>query len=109
MTATILDGNSVSKNILSEVKISVENLKSQGWTPRLISIKIGDNSAVDLYIRNQRKKADQVGIEFIEKPFPENISLDEIQTAVFSLNADPRVTGIILQRPVPDHLSIKEL
>ncbi len=109
MTATILDGNSVSKDILSEVSKSVEDLKTKGWTPRLISIKIGDNSAVDLYIRNQRKKADQVGIEFIEKPFPENISLDEIRTAIFSLNADPRVTGMILQRPVPDHLSIKEL
>ncbi len=109
MTATILDGKIVSKEILADVANSVESLKAEGWTSRLISIKIGDDPAVELYIRNQRKKAEQVGIEFIEKSFPANISLDEMKTSIYLLNADPRVTGIILQRPVPDHLHIKEL
>jgi len=80
----------------------VEELKRVGWTPRLMSLKIGDNSAVDLYIRNQRRNAERAGIEFLEKQYPERISQEEIHAAIVNMNADPRVTGIILQRPVPD-------
>lgn len=109
MSAIELNGNALGKEILDDVTVTVEKLKGQGWTPRLISIKIGDNPAVDLYIRNQRKKAEQVGIEFIEKAFPDETTLDEVCASIYTLNADPRVTGIILQRPVPDHTPIKAL
>lgn len=109
MSATELDGNAVAKEILDDVANSVEELKGKGWTPRLISIKVGDNPAVDLYIRNQKRKAEQAGIEFIEKAFPGDITLDEALTSIRALNADPRVTGIILQRPVPDHTPIESL
>jgi methylenetetrahydrofolate dehydrogenase (NADP+)/methenyltetrahydrofolate cyclohydrolase len=109
MSAIELDGKALGKEILDDVAATVEKVKGQGWTPRLISIKIGDNPAVDLYIRNQRKKAEQVGIEFIEKAFPNETTLDEVRASIYTLNTDPRVTGIILQRPVPDHVPIKAL
>lgn len=109
MGAEILDGRAVCNEILDDVSRYVEELKSHGWTPRLISIKVGDNPAVDMYIRNQRNKAEQVGIEFIEKQYPADIALAELQTAISTLNVDPRVTGIILQRPVSEHLPIKSL
>ncbi len=109
MGAVILDGRMVCDEILNGVIHDVEELKSLGWTPRLISIKIGDNPAVDMYVRNQRNKAEQVNIEFIEKHYPESITLEEMLSAIYALNTDPRVTGIILQRPVPEHLPIKAL
>lgn len=109
MSAIELDGNALARDILDNVTTTVVKMKDKGWTPRLISIKIGDNPAVDLYIRNQRRKAEQVGIEFIEKAYPGDTTLDEVRAAIFTLNADPRVTGIILQRPVPDHTPIKAL
>ncbi len=109
MSAEILDGRALCNEILNEVGRDVDELRSHGWTPRLISIKVGDNPAVDMYVRNQRNKAEQVGIEFIEKHYVANISLPEIITAISTLNVDPRVTGIILQRPVSDHLPIKAL
>jgi len=109
MSAIILDGKIISGEILEEVANDVERLKNEGWTPRLVSIKIGDNPAVDLYVRNQKKKAEKMGIVFIERHFPENISLEEVRTAIFAYNVDPRITGIILQRPVPEHLPIKAI
>ena len=67
MSANILDGKVIAKNILEEVSCKVSELKTSGWDPKLISIKVGDNPAVDLYIRNQRLKAEKIGIIFEEK------------------------------------------
>ncbi len=109
MSAKILDGKIISDEILDEVADDVERLKSEGWLPKLVSIKIGENPAVDLYVRNQKRKAEKTGIEFIEKQFSEDISLEEIRATINTYNVDPRITGIILQRPVPDNIPIKEL
>lgn len=109
MSAKILDGKIISGEILDEVAGDVVRLKSEGWTPRLVSIKVGHNPSVDLYVRNQKNKAEKTGIEFIERHFPENTSLEIIRTSIFAYNIDPRITGVILQRPVPETLSIKAL
>ncbi len=109
MSATILDGKKIAAEILATVRDKTAILKANGWSPKLISIKVGDNPAVDLYIRNQRLKAEQVGIEFEEKQYSNNISVTELTAAIYNMNVDPRVTGIILQRPVAEHLPIKAL
>jgi methylenetetrahydrofolate dehydrogenase (NADP+)/methenyltetrahydrofolate cyclohydrolase len=109
VSAEILDGRVISGEILEQAANDVERLKSEGWTPRLVSIKVGDNPAVDLYVRNQKRNAEKVGIVFIEKHYSDDISLEELLTAISTYNVDPRITGIILQRPVPDNLPIKEL
>lgn len=109
MISKVLDGKVISSGILDEVSRDVERLKNEGWTSRLVSIKIGDNPAVDLYVRNQKNKAEKVGIVFIERHFPEDISLEEVQIAIAAYNVDPRITGIIIQRPVPVNMSIKDL
>lgn len=107
MGARILNGNELSREILEKVKSDVEELEYLGWPLRLVSIKIGNNPAIDLYVRNQKRKAELVGIEFIEKHYPADISTDEICAAIYTLNVDPRVTGIILQRPIPENLPIR--
>ena len=109
MTARILDGKAVAADILEGVAADVISLKESGWAPRLVSVKVGEDPAVDLYIRNQRRNATRVGIEFDECHYPANITIDELRAAVAALNVDPRVTGIILQRPVPPGLPIKAL
>lgn len=101
MNANILDGKTIAKDILDEVSSKVTELKTSGWDPKLISIKIGENPAADLYIRNQLLKSEQVGITFVEKEYPHDISTNEVQAAIANLNVDPKVTGIFLQRPVP--------
>jgi len=109
MSANILDGKAIAKDILDEVSSKVSELKTSGWDPKLISIKVGENPAVDLYIRNQRLKSEQVGITFVEKEYPHDISANELQAAIANFNVDPKVTGIFLQRPVPESISIKTL
>ena len=74
MYANILNGKEIAQDIFEEVYLKVSELKKSGWQPMLLSIKVGEDPAVDLYIRNQSKKAEQVGIVFEEKQFPEDIS-----------------------------------
>ena len=102
-------GKPVADDIFAEVQIGVKALQEQGWNPKLVSISIGNVAAVNLYVRNQAKGAARAGIAFEERNLPETISRIEMLGLLQALNTDPRVTGIIIQRPVPAHLQIKEL
>eukprot|EP00937_MAST-01D_sp_MAST-1D-sp2_P005974 g5974.t1 len=75
----------------------------------LLSICIGDNPASHVYIRNQKRIANKLDIKFQELDLPASTSRGELLAAVASHNCDPRTTGIIIQRPVPDHFDIKEV
>ena len=109
MKNKLINGNKASARLLEGVRLDVIELKQAGWLPRLVSIKVGDSAAVDLYIRNQRRKAKKASIAFEEKCFSADISIEEMHAVINNLNVDPSVTGIIIQRPVPDHISIKAL
>ena len=109
MTGIEIDGKLVANEILQKVAVDVDALKQDGWAPTLVSIRIGDNSAVDRYVRNQQRNASKVGIDCIEKYFPPDISEAEVHAAIVNLNVDPHITGIILQRPIPENLPIKHL
>ena len=105
----IIDGRKVANGILAELAEQVEDLKKAGWGPKLNSITIGDVDAVHLYVRNQKRAAEKAGLLFEEHHFPADTTQEQMLAAISAMNADPRVTGIILQRPVPHHLSIKTL
>ncbi|MBC6440226.1 MAG: bifunctional 5,10-methylenetetrahydrofolate dehydrogenase/5,10-methenyltetrahydrofolate cyclohydrolase [Rhodospirillales bacterium] len=92
-----------------ETAAEVAALKDAGWDPRLISIVIGDTAAVEIYVRNQRRTAGKVGIAFDERNFPADVTEPEMIAAIQAMNADPRVTGIIIQRPVPPQINVKRL
>lgn len=104
-----INGRQVATQILSSTATEAADLKAAGWAPKLVSVSIGDNPAAAFYVRNQRRNCDRCGIEFEERHFPDAITSEEIHAAIWALNVDPRVTGIIIQRPVPDHLSIRRL
>ena len=109
MTHSHIDGRALAGTMLEQIKTDVALLKKEHWTPKLVSIKVGENSAVDHYIRNQKRNADTVGIEFVERHFPDTITAEEVTASIEALNIDPSVTGIILQRPVPEHIPVKSL
>ena len=109
MSHKIIDGKKQAQIIKDEVKARVSKLKELGWQPHLISVDVGDSGAVSLYIKNQQRAAEQVGIEFEHHHYPGNITQREMLAAIQALNVDPRVTGIILQRPVPPTLDLEEL
>ena len=64
---------------------------------------------MELYVRNQKRRAAEAGVAFEERNFPETITQEELDSSVRALNADPRVTGVIIQRPAPKHISLRAL
>ena len=104
-----LRGQPLANRIIAEVREQVDDLAAQGWHAKLVSITVGDTSAVELYVRNQRRRAAEAGIAFEERNFPESITQEELDSSVRALNADPRVTGVIIQRPAPRHISLRAL
>jgi methylenetetrahydrofolate dehydrogenase (NADP+)/methenyltetrahydrofolate cyclohydrolase len=104
-----LKGQPVADRILREVIERTGVMRDAGWHPQLVSITVGDAAAVAVYVRNQRRKAEQAGIAFEEKNFPAATTQAEIEATLHALNADPRVTGIIIQRPIARHISVKAL
>jgi methylenetetrahydrofolate dehydrogenase (NADP+)/methenyltetrahydrofolate cyclohydrolase len=104
-----LRGRDLAAQIIAEVREATEELGTQGWNAKLVSVTVGDASAVELYVRNQRRRAAEAGIAFEERNFPETITHEELESSIRALNADPRVTGVIIQRPAPKHISLRLL
>ncbi|WP_216824676.1 bifunctional 5,10-methylenetetrahydrofolate dehydrogenase/5,10-methenyltetrahydrofolate cyclohydrolase [Paragemmobacter aquarius] len=93
----------------AEVVAEAAELAQAGWAPRLVSISVGDVAAAELYVRNQRRQAEAAGVDFEARNYPETISLEQLTGVLAGLNADPRVNGIIIQRPLPAHIPVKSL
>ncbi|PSJ61557.1 bifunctional 5,10-methylenetetrahydrofolate dehydrogenase/5,10-methenyltetrahydrofolate cyclohydrolase [Pseudaminobacter soli (ex Li et al. 2025)] len=104
-----LKGGPVAARIIAEVRAAAEKAREEGFPPKLVSITVGDVDAVDVYVRNQRAKAGKAGIDFEERRLPAETTAGELEAAIHGMNADPRVTGIIIQRPVPVHIPIKAI
>ena len=109
MTATLIDGKAIAARMVAEVAAEAADLQKAGWAPRLVSISVGDVAAAELYVRNQRRQAEAAGVAFEARSYPDSISLEQLTGVLAGLNADPRVNGIIIQRPLPAHIPVKAL
>jgi len=98
-----IDGKAISSDILNSLKPQIEVLKKTGITPTLAIILIGNNSSSKTYIKQKQLKADEIGIEIKLFAF-ESISEDELVKKIEELNVDPKINGIIVQRPLPDNI-----
>lgn len=109
MSANVILGIDVSRPIRKKIVERAENLRQHGWIPRLASLQIGHSPAADIYIRNQGRVAKKLNIDFENRIYPDDISQQEMLASIHALNVNPRVSGIILQRPVPKHLDLQQL
>ena len=109
MTATLIDGKAIAARMVDEIRAEAADLTAKGWAPRLVSISVGDVAAAELYVRNQQKSAEAAGLQFEARNYPASISLEQLTGVLHGLNADPRVNGIIIQRPLPAHIPVKTL
>ena len=98
MAAELIDGKVISQAILDEVKSRIEG---SGVVPHLVAVQVGEDPASMFYVRNQKKKAEAVGIRYTLRQLSESISQDELIEEIKKLNDDADVTGIILQMPLP--------
>ncbi|MEI9963893.1 MAG: bifunctional 5,10-methylenetetrahydrofolate dehydrogenase/5,10-methenyltetrahydrofolate cyclohydrolase [Caulobacteraceae bacterium] len=104
-----LRGRDLATQIVAEVKVATDELRAAGWSAKLISVTVGDTAATELYVRNQKRRAAEADIGFEERNFPETITHEELEASIKAMNADPRVTGIIIQRPAPKHINLRAL
>ncbi|MBV7378290.1 bifunctional 5,10-methylenetetrahydrofolate dehydrogenase/5,10-methenyltetrahydrofolate cyclohydrolase [Maritimibacter dapengensis] len=107
--AALIDGKSIAADMRAEIAKEAGELTEQGWPPLLVSVSVGDQAASDLYVRNQKKHAESAGVAFEARDYPENTSLEQLIGILQGLNHDPRVNGIIIQRPLPEHIPVKAL
>ena len=109
MRAALIDGKAIAARLRAQVAAEAKDLESAGWKPRLVSISVGDTAAAELYVRNQQRSAESAGVAFEARNYPAETSLEQLTGILQGLNADPRVNGIIIQRPLPDHIPVKVL
>ncbi|XP_046277412.1 bifunctional methylenetetrahydrofolate dehydrogenase/cyclohydrolase 2, mitochondrial-like isoform X1 [Marmota monax] len=103
--AVVISGTEIAKQIQKEIHQGVESWIALGHRrPHLSIILVGDNPASHTYVRNKIKAASAVGIcsELILKP--KDVSQEELLDITDQLNMDPRVSGILVQLPLPDHV-----
>lgn len=105
----LIDGKVVKTRILNEVRAYVEANGGTQKIGRLVSVSIGDNPEVAIYVRNQARGAQSAGIRFDQQLWSKDIGQDECKKLIVQMNDDPDVLGIILQRPVPDHINVRSL
>jgi methylenetetrahydrofolate dehydrogenase (NADP+)/methenyltetrahydrofolate cyclohydrolase len=104
-TATIIDGREVARQVREGVARDVAELTRDGGPPPgLATILVGEDPASQIYVGNKQKASREVGIEPIDHRPPGDATQEEIANLIGELNADPSVSGILLQLPVPDHM-----
>lgn len=109
MRAAEIDGKSIAQDMRARVARDAAELGRAGWAPKLVSLSVGDVAAAEIYVRNQRRQAESAGVQFEARSYPAETSLEQLTGILQGLNGDPRVNGIIIQRPLPDHIPVKVL
>ena len=109
MSAKIMDGNTIARGVRAEWKARAEHLIKQGAQPGLAVIIVGNNPASSIYVRNKARACDETGIYSEIHEFPENASQNEVIHCIQELNRTPRIHGILVQLPLPDHFESRKV
>jgi len=104
MVGTKIDGKVIAQSVKDRVKKAVEELKSQGISPCLATILVGDNPASSTYVRTKHIACKEVGIATKDHKLDANITQSELNKIIDSLNSDSSVHGILIQLPLPEQV-----
>ena len=105
MTAKIIDGKALSANILDDLKNRVADCEAHGHRPGLAVVLVGENPASQVYVRSKMRACEKTGVRSIEKILPGDTTEAQLLQTIEDLNNDPEVDGILVQLPLPPHLS----
>ena len=98
----ILDGKKLRDKILSDLAVRIDKLAIK---PTLAVILVGENPASQIYVNNKKKTAEQIGIRSIVLKYSNDVTEQEIIDKIEELNSDKNVTAVLVQLPLPEHLS----
>ncbi len=104
MTATLIDGKVVAKQVRIEAKKRAAILKESGVTPGLATVLVGDDPASKVYVNNKAKTCNRLGMYSEVITRPADISQDELIGIVNDLNSNDKIHGILVQSPLPKHI-----
>jgi methylenetetrahydrofolate dehydrogenase (NADP+)/methenyltetrahydrofolate cyclohydrolase len=104
MTAQLIDGNALSKQLRSEVAERAAALTARGLKPGLAVVLVGDNPASQVYVRNKVKACEDVGFHSVLEKYDASMTEAELLARVEALNNDPTIHGILVQLPLPKHI-----
>ena len=105
----VIYGNTIADPILLRVKEEVASLRQKGVDCGLAIVLVGSNPASIIYVENKLKAAANVGISQVKLCLSDSISTDELIQHIEALNSDPKVSGIIVQLPLPRHIDFKKV
>ncbi|MBY6679221.1 bifunctional methylenetetrahydrofolate dehydrogenase/methenyltetrahydrofolate cyclohydrolase FolD [Rhodococcus sp. BP-332] len=110
MTARLMDGKAVARTVRDEVAADVSTLVASGRpAPGLATVLVGDDPASEVYVRNKRRQCTEAGMADLHRHLPADITQSALEAVLDELAADPAVSGILLQLPVPKHLDTTAL
>lgn len=105
MTAKILDGKAISKEIQAEIKTETASfIEESGVTPTLAAVLVGEDPASQVYVRNKERACKRAGINSQLHRMSADSTTEQVLAKVESLNADANVHGILVQLPLPDQV-----
>ena len=104
MTAQLIDGNALSKQLRGDVAQRAAKLATQGIKPGLAVVLVGENPASQVYVRNKVKACEDSGLHSVLEKYPETMTEAELLARVEALNNDPSIHGILVQLPLPRHI-----
>ncbi len=104
MTAQLIDGNALSKQLRGEVAQRAAALTAKGLKPGLAVVLVGDNPASQVYVRNKVKACEDVGFHSVLEKYDATLSEADLLARVEALNNDPSIHGILVQLPLPKHI-----
>ena len=104
MTAQLIDGNALSRQLRTDVARRAAALRARGVTPGLAVVLVGDNPASQVYVRNKVKACEDNGLHSVLERYPVTLSEAALLARVDALNNDSAIHGILVQLPLPAHI-----
>ena len=109
MTAELIDGNALSRQLRADVALRAAALKARGITPGLAVILVGESPASQVYVRNKVKACEDSGLHSVLEKYDADMSEAALLARVAALNADPAIHGILVQLPLPAHIDAQKV
>ncbi len=109
MTAQLIDGNALSRQLRAQVATDTAALKAQGLTPGLAVVLVGDNPASQVYVRNKVKACEDAGLHSVLEKYDATMTEADLLARVEALNNDASIHGILVQLPLPAHIDAQKV
>lgn len=109
MTAQLIDGLALSKQLRAEVAQGAAALAARGHKPGLAVVLVGDNPASQVYVRNKVKACEDSGFHSVLEKYEATMSEADLLARIAALNTDPSIHGILVQLPLPAHIDAQKV